>query len=105
MYRSGREETLKQFCGVIPGDRTTRGFLDPTDVSFNLQKCPQKKKFWNTINKRVQLGRYRHHHFAAVDDTFNSEEYINTWADSDLLDDNIRGRLANIRQRFFSYDP
>ena len=44
MYRSGREETLKQFCGVIPGDRTTRGFLDPTDVSFNLQKCPQKKK-------------------------------------------------------------
>ena len=34
MYRSGREETLKQFCGVIPGDRATRGFLDPADVSY-----------------------------------------------------------------------
>ena len=33
MYRAGRIETLKQFCGVIPGDRETRGFLDPLDVS------------------------------------------------------------------------
>ena len=35
LYRNGRVETLKQFCGVIPGDRATRGFLDPADVSYN----------------------------------------------------------------------
>ena len=33
LYRSGRVETLKQFCGVVPGDRSTRSFLDPLEVS------------------------------------------------------------------------
>ena len=32
LYRNGRVETLKQFCGVVPGDRTTRSFLDPVQV-------------------------------------------------------------------------
>ena len=42
LYRSGRVEALKQFCGVVPGDRTTRSFLDPLEVRkfyFKRLKC------------------------------------------------------------------
>ena len=50
--------------------------------------------------------RYRKHFFAdIVDEEFADEAYVDTWADSDLLDDALRGRLDNIRRRFFSYDP
>ena len=108
LYRSGRVETLKQFCGVVPGDRTTQSFLDPLEVIYdkvrktntcNLSMSAKK------INFIFQLARYRRHHFPSVDEEFNNESYVDSWADADLLDESIRNRLANIQRRFFSYDP